>query len=733
MAMRGFAASRVLAGLILTLPAGMSAGAPTGVPSGSNSTLPAAAYVCPAGDLAIPIVVRDGANQPVPRSVVILSAVQELRGCSPDDGRWVTETDAQGEAGFFLAAGRLSSNVAFDVTADGVPLGTIPWTFATDQDDDFDVDDADVEIAAAAESLYGAGRSDFNGNGVTDAEDLELLRSHLGHACASPPPPHPPADPAGGTWSRLRPGGEVSGRTFHSAVFDPRGDRIVVMGGANQNRWPAVLNDVWELSLFPPTTWKELRPSGSAPEPRVGHSAVLDDSRGRMVLFGGAGGCIHGCVGNDSWARDLSGDPQWKRLRPAGNPPGARYGHAALYDPARDRMIVLGGLTLVCAPPWGCREEPMSDVWELRFRDSVAWRPLEPAGATFPSGRLLAVHDRRGDRLVVYQPGSASTFELSLGEPPVWSLLATATRPPSSSGARAGMVLDPIRGRALLMVDGEVFALSLDDDPLNWVRLDPAGGPIPLVPGAALAYDSIGDRIVVFGGELYNPVDGTYEYPTAVRAMGFSSPPREVAVDLRPGSLQDAEFLGIHGDAVLLVFGNPEFDVHGIDAHSVRLAGACAKLDGNGQESIAFTDLDLDGYDDALLPFAIEDLRTMTPDHEMIIHGRTIEGQVFVGRDRIRVTAATPRGSPPSPARVALHRAWGSAGGVRVSCTVQVGASATLELYDVGGRRLAAARLEAERRHEVMLVADRPFGSGLYFVRLSQGRSFAIGRAVVLR
>ena len=46
---------------------------------------------------------------------------------------------------------------------------------------------------------------------------------------------------------------------------------------------------------------------------------------------------------NDVWALSLSGSPTWAQLAPAGTPPGAWYGHSAIYDPARDRMVVFGG------------------------------------------------------------------------------------------------------------------------------------------------------------------------------------------------------------------------------------------------------------------------------------------------------------------------------------------------------------------------------------------------------
>jgi len=46
---------------------------------------------------------------------------------------------------------------------------------------------------------------------------------------------------------------------------------------------------------------------------------------------------------NDVWALSLGDAPGWTMLSSASPPPSPRKGHAAVYDPIRDRMIVFGG------------------------------------------------------------------------------------------------------------------------------------------------------------------------------------------------------------------------------------------------------------------------------------------------------------------------------------------------------------------------------------------------------
>src|SRR5262245_50766971 len=75
------------------------------------------------------------------------------------------------------------------------------------------------------------------------------------------------------------------------------------------------------------------------PPGRSGPAAIYDPPRARMVVFGGYDGNYR----NDVWALSLSGSLAWTELTPAGNPPSGRYGHAVIYDPLRDRMLVFGG------------------------------------------------------------------------------------------------------------------------------------------------------------------------------------------------------------------------------------------------------------------------------------------------------------------------------------------------------------------------------------------------------
>ena len=118
--------------------------------------------------------------------------------------------------------------------------------------------------------------------------------------------------------------------------------------------------------VAPGEPWREI--VGPGPGKRWGHVAVLDGKRARMIVWGGTD---DGGKKNDAWALSLD-DETWQAL-PAPGGPTARYTAGAVIDAARDRMIVLGG------DDGAAR----GDVWALDLAAGT-WTEL-PAG---PSARF---------------------------------------------------------------------------------------------------------------------------------------------------------------------------------------------------------------------------------------------------------------------------------------------------------------------------------------------------------
>ena len=367
-------------------------------------------------------------------------------------------------------------------------------------------------------------------------------------------------------WTRLVTTGEgPPGRAYHTAIYDPHQDRMIVFGGlVKQMVGPGYIlvpsNDVWALSLSS-LTWTQLLVAGASPPPRAYHTAIYDPVRNRMLIHGGGGGEPGYADLGDVWALDLSSSPAWSQVSSDTSPPPRRL-HTAIYDALRDQMVVFGGsnstgdrndvwsLTLATAkwtervtsgslpPPVLLGRVAIYDatgdrmivdggsdngVWMLSL-ESLAWSVTTSFDGPDPRDGQTATFDPVRRRMVLF--GGESTFGrdeiITLGDSWTfdvdnrsWSPLVSANRQPLMRSGQTA-VYDPIR-RRMLMFGGlhrsdrgydaymqDVWQLSLDG-PMVWSPLPAAGDYPPGRTEHAAIYDPEGDRMIVFGGA--EPVD----------------------------------------------------------------------------------------------------------------------------------------------------------------------------------------------------------------------------------
>ncbi len=156
-------------------------------------------------------------------------------------------------------------------------------------------------------------------------------------------------------WDRLTTSGAApSARFGHTAVVDPgapgQAAAMLVYGGRDGTGFGD--NAVYALNLST-SAWSIVVPASAdtnlAPRPRKGHAALFDGlercGKRRMLVFGGLDAA--GNPLNDTWSleRGASGSTySWRKLNPASRP-GARSGHATIYERQRDQMLVIGGDT----------------------------------------------------------------------------------------------------------------------------------------------------------------------------------------------------------------------------------------------------------------------------------------------------------------------------------------------------------------------------------------------------
>jgi hypothetical protein len=294
-------------------------------------------------------------------------------------------------------------------------------------------------------------------------------------------------------WTELAPTGTPpNARRQHSAVLDPVRDRMVVFGGVA----PSYRNDVWVLSLGEIPAWSQLTPSGTPPGPRRSHTAIYDPVNDRMVMFGG----FDGTYRNDVWALSLGGTPTWTALTVAGSPPAGRADHTAIYDPLRGRMVVFGGTDGTFR----------NDVWVLSLDGTPTWTELTPSG-TLPVGRAdhSAIYDPVNDRMLVYGEYDGhvavlgDVWAFSLGGVPEWTEVTPPGNMPSGRWAHSA-IFHPTQNRMVIYggypnYANDVWALALDGG-ANWTELTFDGAPPSGRSFHTAIHDPIRDRMIVCCG-----------------------------------------------------------------------------------------------------------------------------------------------------------------------------------------------------------------------------------------
>ncbi len=368
-----------------------------------------------------------------------------------------------------------------------------------------------------------------------------------GAATAASTPPAPGiAAPLPGKWVPVAP---PTGRRNHTTIYDPVRDRLVVFGGHDDIRRA----EVWTLSLGSAPRWAFVAIPGPAPSARYQHAAVYDPVRDRMIVFGGDDGHLV----NDVWALSLAGPMIWTELIPAGAPPPARYGHSMIYDPAADRLVVFGGKTAT---------QPLADTWSLNLAGTPAWSPIAAAGAPPARYRHSAIHDPVRGRMLVFGGNGDldrnDTWELPLSGDPVWTEIPAAAGPSTREGHSA--IYDPVRDGMIVFGGSGVdcWFLRLHDAP-EWSRLPNGTGRAR----HTATYDPVRDRMIVIGG-------APSAYPHRVDALLLSVPAWQELDTGNPAGRHGAGMVYDPVGARMILFGGGDFVRHYNDTWSLDLTGA---------------------------------------------------------------------------------------------------------------------------------------------------------------
>jgi hypothetical protein len=371
----------------------------------------------------------------------------------------------------------------------------------------------------------------------------------------------------------------VPGRRYVIATFASRAGTFSNVTGLNYGAgelWTVAYSDTDVVLLALDQKWARILPDGGLPSARDGHTAVLDSTSDRMIVFGGKSDA--GAL-NDVWVltHATGGNyPAWIALAPTGTPPAPRTNATAVYDPASNRMIVHGGDDGAASPT------PFGDTWVLTNANGTggtpAWIALTPGGAPAARTAHAAAYDALSNRMMLVggdtTPAtcggvSSAVYVLSnangLGGAPVWTPLSPLGTPPTGR-AHHGAAYDAATGR-LIVTGGDSCGVANTDtyllDGANglggtpaWSALSPAptGAPAGWSLGR-FAYDASLGWIDGFGGKVGTTLVDTSFTLTAANGNGTAFWERRLFYGTRPAPRTFHSMVLRGGSHVAVVFG----------------------------------------------------------------------------------------------------------------------------------------------------------------------------------
>ena len=314
--------------------------------------------------------------------------------------------------------------------------------------------------------------------------------------------------------------GSSSYRNGDSAVYDPQGERLMVLLNARPvSSVTSAAVDLWQLSLHGAPEWKRVVTSGRSPGAEVQSGRLAIDVEGRRLF------AVGGAAENSGvWSLSLGEEPAPSWTRISDNPLGSEFDYddlSLIFDASRRRLVLFSGDS---GPGLG-------QIWALSL-ESASWELLEEGYNAAGSKGAAAVLDPDGDRIVFFggqQSSGISAFSLSSRK---W--VNVSVPPPNDAHAGAigaTGVLDAARGRILYFggrSSNVVQAVGLYS--LSWSELVPATRNAPTgMDLRTLVWDPAREAVVAFGDsrgaqtDLHglSPSDGW----TALTDVGWTTPP----------------------------------------------------------------------------------------------------------------------------------------------------------------------------------------------------------------
>lgn len=256
----------------------------------------------------------------------------------------------------------------------------------------------------------------------------------------------------------------------------------------------------WTSSAVPIVAQQVWSKTGYWPRPsfRMNHAMVYDSARARAVMFGGLAPASYPFMSDETWELKPGG---WQQVALTGWRPRGRESLALAYDARRQRVVLFGGSTIPNAS--------LNDTWEF---DGTTWKQI--AVQTSPPARsrhALAYDAARG---VVLLFGGYTYPGVYHGDTWVydgndWRQLNPINSP--APRASMGMAYDSRRARVVLQSGVSALGRYPDTwewDGTNWVQVVTSG---LFRTGAPMVYDESRGLMHLYGGGSPSPDVWEYE------------------------------------------------------------------------------------------------------------------------------------------------------------------------------------------------------------------------------
>jgi hypothetical protein len=276
-------------------------------------------------------------------------------------------------------------------------------------------------------------------------------------------------------------------------------------------------------------------PGTETPCPRWGHALVYDAARDEILLFGGAP--TRGEYLDDTWTWK---DGAWARHESAGPSPRGFVG--AAFDADSGRVVLHGGR--------GPDRVTHSDTWAW---DGRSWSPLERRGDWVADHHQI-VWDPKSRELVGFGgwTGSGVSGETRVWDGGTWN----AQRGPGPAPRAAfGMAFDAVREGIVLY--GGLWVSGQYAD--TWFRTGtewtPLTGPYDdsSLDHQSMAWDAERNELVLFGGK-------NYRREMSGRTRSFSDATWHERAREGPSARHSSPLTGHAGRATTLLFGGKVYD-----------------------------------------------------------------------------------------------------------------------------------------------------------------------------